>query len=114
LAKLVNLTTHAIKIARPEGAIEIPPSGRIARARTIRKIIAFVEIDGIRVPINKTTFAELIDLPEPEPGALYIISIVALEAALKLGRTDVVSPDEIVRGNIGEVLYCRSFSQRGL
>ena len=87
--KIVNLTLHEI-IVRIDGRdITIPPSGQVARvAATAREVATVGEI-----PIVATEFGEIMGLPEPIAGVLYITSTLVAQAAARLGRTDVVSPD---------------------
>ena len=69
--------------------ITIPRSGQVARvAATSRAVTTVGEI-----PIVATEFGEITGLPEPKPGVLYLGSTLLAQAAARLGRNDVVSPD---------------------
>jgi hypothetical protein len=85
--ELVNLTPHPITI-QPTGAppVTIPVSGRIARLDSAQETDA--EIAG--VPVVTTRFGQVIGLPDPEPGKVYIVSSIV---AQHVRRPDVVSPD---------------------
>ena len=85
--ELVNLTPHPITI-QPSGVppVTIPVSGRIARLDSAQEIDSSVA----GVPIVTTRFGQVIGLPEPEPGKLYIVSSLV---AQHVRRPDVVAPD---------------------
>lgn len=92
---LVNLTPHTINIF--SGSIlefKFEPSGTIARVETTQEFMGYITIDsGIDIPLMKTIYGNIIDLPEPVQGTVYIASSLVVERAIKLGRTDVVAPD---------------------
>ncbi len=96
--KFVNFTPHDIKIYDPAGeriVRTIPRSGLVCRFRdpTGEPRIAG-ELDGIRV-VEATLLdrQELVNLPDPELGTVFITSILCLSAARALDRRDVVAPD---------------------
>lgn len=115
----VNLTPHEIRIVTPghhEGAEPglsrtVPPSGSVAR----------VEVkDGAPKPPTETgpfawirrsgppTYGAVAGLPEPEEGAVYLVSILVLQALAGTGREDVYAPDTgpgaVVRDFEGKVV----------
>ena len=94
MAKLVNLTPHAIVVA----GITIPPSGQVARV-TMRQWNMGL-INGI--PIVREIPDELVGLPEPTDGTLYIVSrVVAAAAGL---RDDILVPGNPVRDDQGKII----------
>jgi hypothetical protein len=112
--EFINLTTHEIVIYDEEGKnviLRIPPSGKIARVATDSKIVG--RINGI--PVRKTTYGEIIDLPDPKPGVVYLVSTVLLMALKEKGmnRPDVLSPDttpdSAVRDEQGRIIGVRFF-----
>jgi hypothetical protein len=108
---LVNLTPHPIAIyghnSLTDGPAEvIPPSGTVAR-------IATIEL-GTNLSANSGRNYELVeygrahDLPPPEPGTDYIVSLVV---ALACHRDDLLAPFVEVRNDEGTMVGCR-FLQR--
>lgn len=89
MKKIVSVLPHEITVRLNGRDVVIPPSGQLARVATSTREIATV--DGI--PIVATLFGEIVGLPEPQPGVLYLGSTLLAQAAAREGRTDVVSPD---------------------
>lgn len=103
--KLVNLTPHAVRVILPDGSEKVfQPSGTVARVRTEETPSG--ELEGI--PLVSRAWAGL-EMPEPEPGVVFLVSSLVLEAAKAAGREDVVAPDTgatAVREN-GQVVAVR-------
>ena len=108
---LVNLTPHALNVLPREGeGVTITPSGAVARVTTARAVVETLP-GGIEV--FQTTFGEVVGLPEPREGVRYVVSgMVAGHPSLR-GRTDVLSPGELVRGADGQPIGCRGLSRPG-
>lgn len=104
---MVNLTPHTIRFIDSNGEVihEVPSSG-IARAEQRR--IPICTINGIAV--NKTEYGEVIGLPEPVEGTIYIVSVLTAQAAR--GRSDVYIVDDLVRDSAGRIIGCRGLTQR--
>lgn len=103
---LVNLTPHPIAIygnrAVDEGPAEvIPPSGTVARLATIE----------LGTNLGPSSAYELVeyghahDLPRPQPGTDYIVSLVVALAVR--GRDDLLAPYVEVRNDEGTMIGCR-------
>jgi hypothetical protein len=86
---IINLTPHAINVRLNGRDITIPPSGQVARVASSSALVA--EVDGI--PVYRTVFGEIEGLPAPQDGIVLVTSTIVAQAAARLGRTDVVSPD---------------------
>jgi len=107
-----NLTPHEVVIMDSENNIvaKIPPSGKIARVATREKVVG--NING--VPIVTTEYGAVEGLPDPQPGTVYIVSLVVLQA-LAGKRHDVVAPNTAPRGvgavrdSQGRIIGTRSF-----
>ena len=98
--KLINLTPHTITIHNGEGeTTQIAPSGIVARVAAEKKETGC--IDGI--PVFKTAFGEIQDLPEAKEGVIYITSLLVAQAAK---RADVFSPGELLRDEAGQPIGC--------
>lgn len=90
--KFVNLTPHKISIwiSDEHGKIDIEPTAPPARIAQRDELIGFTEIEGWTIPLVKTYYGQVENLPEPIEDTVYITS--ALVAAI-VKREDVVSPD---------------------
>jgi hypothetical protein len=127
--RLINLTEHDITVL-PEGRVgvtahilgarirrtrrvTIPPSGVVARVHAVHEEVARVTIDGGDISIVSTRFGEIVGLPAPEPGVLYIASTLVAQAAARAGRRDVVAPDtgpdSVIRGPDGRPVAVQRF-----
>lgn len=121
MVEFVNLTPHPIVVVRGDCPSKIdqsrlteftlatiPPSGVVARVKTSREKVG--EINGI--PLYKTVFGEVEDLPEPEEGKVFIVSILVLQAVAGK-RNDVVAPDTSPSGAVrdpqGRIIAVKGF-----
>ena len=102
----VNLTPHSITFVDDAGntVLTVEPSGQIARCSVTREKIG--EINGI--PINKSQFGKVENLPEPAEGTIYIVS--ALTAQAVPDRQDVYITDDAVRDDQGRIIGCRALA----
>ena len=103
---LINLTPHPIAIYgnRPleEGPAEvIPPSGRVARVATIDLGTQL----GIACSYELVEYGRIHDLPQPQSGIQYVVSLVVALAAR--GRDDLLAPYVEVRNAEGTMVGCR-------
>lgn len=96
VAEIVNLTPHPVVFKR-DGMDDLA----IESSGSVRAEEEFSEeptetIDGI--PVYDLSYTgKIIGLPDPVPGRVYIISMIAAQAMLALGikRNDVVSPNYV-------------------
>ena len=102
---IVNCTPHPINIMDSEGKeiLTLEPSGICPRCSVERKKVG--DINGI--PINKSAFGDVYDLPSPQPDTIYIVSRVVAEAAR---REDLYIVDDAVRDENGRIIGCRSLA----
>lgn len=92
-----NVTDHAVTIERLCGErFTIEPSGPVARVVDHRRLVN--EVDEI--PVRLIEEQEIIGLPAPVPGRVYIASMMVARAAAAQGRTDVLSPDTSLEGAV--------------
>jgi hypothetical protein len=108
---IINLTPHAINLMPdgPDGpAATIPPSGQVARCAVNRVQIYTVIADGITVPVNKTQFGMVSDLPDPRPDTIYVVS--ALVAQAVPDRLDVFMVDDTVRDDQGRIIGAKALA----
>lgn len=99
-----NLTPHTINFVSSEGhpIMDIEPAGAIARVSVKTETVG--KIDGI--PVTKSVYGEVVDLPKPEDGTIYIVS--SLVAGRVPEREDVFIPSESVRDENGRIIGCKS------
>lgn len=99
MMNLINLTPHAINIVNSDGSTtSIPASGKIARVDST--VVNIGSINGI--PLVRTVFGDVIDLPDAVDDTIYIVSTMVLNRVP--GREDVVSPANLVRNDYGFVV----------
>lgn len=109
--KIVNLTPHALNLmsAGPDGpVVTIPPSGQVARCAVTRVQVDTITVDGVTVPINKTQFGAVSDLPDPQPNTVYVVSALVAQAVPE--RKDVFITDDAVRDEQGRIIGCRALA----
>lgn len=83
-----NLTPHTINIIDGEHAGTYPSEGA---AR-----------------VSSLPLGAVIDLPEPEPDTIVVVSVITAEAAP--GRSDLRVPGDQVRDDSGRIIGCRSLA----
>lgn len=105
--RLINLTPHAVNLIASE-AITLPPSGVVARCAVERTQVGTIEVDGIEIPVNKTSFGEVTGLPKPVEGIIYIVSALVAQAAK---RDDVLMVDDTVRDEQGRIIGARALAR---
>ena len=108
--QLVNLTPHAVKIFGDDDSV-IAEFESAGVARATQTNIPDGDIGG--VPIVQTKFGEVIDLPEPQPDTMYIVSIITLQAARAAGRNmdDLLIVTDMVRDDQGRILGARALAR---
>ncbi len=94
---LVNLTPHAIVIAKDDFNLVVEPSGVVARvvAETVEVSEGFYEVH----------YGNVVDLPEPKEGTIYIVSGLVL-SGLAGSRSDVYAPATALaaRNELGHIV----------
>lgn len=106
MQNIVNLTPHTINFVFEEEnrILKITPSGQVARVSSTQQDAG--NIGGI-FKVSRTTFGEVVDLPEPNGRDFFIVS--ALVRTAVANRTDVASPGDLVRDAEGNVIGCKNF-----
>lgn len=102
---IVNLTPHTLVFMDGDNNIiqSVPTSG-IARCTQSRTQTG--SVNGI--PINSTSFGDVVGLPDPQLGTIFVVS--ALTAQAVPSRSDVFITDDAVRDNQGRVVGCRALA----
>lgn len=107
---LINLTPHAISILdEANNPVLVLPSDGVARAASNRTCVGTVEAGGISIPVNATSFGEVVGLPDPQPGVGYVVSVLTAQAVR--GRDDVFVTDDAVRDAEGGIIGCRALAR---
>ncbi|MGH4014474.1 MAG: hypothetical protein ACRDSL_11245 [Pseudonocardiaceae bacterium] len=108
--KLRNLTPHPLTIITDAGSVHLMPEPgirpRVDEARTVTEPV-FVE--EMAVPTVRVVGGGAVDLPEPVPGTLFVVSRVIAETCP--GRTDLLVPYDLVRDESGRVVACRCLAR---
>ena len=109
--KIRNLTPHAINILNDnnEVIVTIEPSGIIARAAQTKELVEELCVDGMTIPVYKSEFGKVENLPEQEKDTIFVVS--ALTAQACKGRPDVYITDNPVRDEQGRIIGCRSLGK---
>lgn len=99
---VANFTFHDVILAdRDKIDVVIEPEPEApARLVTHRKRVSKYLV--------KVVFGEAVNLPEPKEG-VYLIVSAPVKIALP-GRTDLVTPNDLVRDRDGKVIGCRTFA----
>lgn len=109
----VNLTPHALNIRALNGAVVVLPPSADGPARVIydRLPPEQVQIAGHEIAISVAgSPREIIGLPEPEPGVVYIVAKAVSDAVP--ARGDLMSPGRLLRDADGNVVGCDGLTRR--
>ena len=106
MSKLVNLTPHTVTIVKDGVPVLDVPSTGLARCKTSRVQVRTLEVDGIKIPVNKTVFGEVYGLPAPEEDTVFIVSRPVINALPD--REDLVSPDDTIRDDKGVIVGAKA------
>lgn len=107
---LRNLTPHPVTIITDVGSVHLPPEpGTRPHIDEIREATEPVFVEGLPVPTVRVVGGSAVDLPEPKPGTLFVVSRVIAEACPE--RTDLLVPYDLVRDETGRVIACRSLAR---
>ena len=112
--KFINMTPHEIVVMPEEGGeIRIPATGKLVRCKAERGVVDTLEVNGVKIPVTQVVLGEIENLPEPEEGVFYIISLQAALKARDLGRTaDLLVPDMAVRDESGRIIGVRALARQ--
>lgn len=108
---IVNLTPHPITILE-KGNIPLAtfhatrPAARCSQSTSI--VGGHPISEDIAIPLSETTFGKVVGLPNPIPGVRFIVSRLVMSACPD--RTDLLVPNELVRGEDGNIIGCRSLA----
>ena len=104
--QVINLTPHEVVVRPPVGAdLRFPASGEVARVAMQETEAG--QIAGLLIPTITRQAGEIIGLPAPKPGTIYLVSAMVLDAIRDSGRTDIYAPDTgatAIRDNKGRIV----------
>ena len=91
--RFVNLTPHEVTLIRDDSTkITVEPSGTICRLETENDPTPQLTLSGI--PVHTVpVYTEVSNLPDPENGTVYIVSLLVIQNINYSERQDVVAPD---------------------
>ena len=123
MTEIINLTPHPLNLELGGKMVEIPSSGVARCATTVVDVIEnlnglseedkdyFREICAdLGVRLVTTSFGEVVGLPEPQEGKIYVVSAMVL-AALKGSRRDVFGPADYIRDESGKIVGARALTR---
>jgi hypothetical protein len=103
---LVNLTPHPVTLVSETRTLTLHPTGHVARVAVTQTAIPPVVLaDGFQVAASAPTFGDVVGLPAPASGVVFVVSALVRNAVPD--RLDVASPGDLVRDDAGNVLGCR-------
>lgn len=113
---LINLTPHALRIrVNSDNRDAIPDPSDIVLdpaptpARVSVKTVQVGDVNGI--PVVSSQYGDIVGLPDPIDGVVYVASMVVAQKAALDGRNDVVSPNTAPKQDIR---YPDGHPQKGL
>ena len=104
---IINLTPHPVNLLDVDANVVITfYSEGLARCSQNDVIIGKLNKDII---LTKTSYGEVIGLPEQAPRTFYIVSRLVLNACAGK-RHDLLVPNQLIRDSEGQIVGCKSFS----
>lgn len=108
LVPFFNLTPHPFDLILPFGHFRFLPTGVVARRAVAHEAWPSDKLgDGV-VEVSATRFGLVEGLPAPQPGVIFIVSGMVLDAPEVVDRDDLrapdTAPDAVVRGPDGRVM----------
>jgi len=99
--EIVNLTPHTINETTTEQSFE--PSGTVARLYQKSEVTDTIN----NIPMYTTIIGDVVGLPEPKEGVMYLVSSMCLTGVKN--RDDVIAPGNLVRDENGQPIGCQGF-----
>lgn len=106
---IVNLTPHTVTVFSGETPVLVLESTGVARAAQHDE--ACEPVEGI--PTVRSVFGAVENLPEPQPGTWFVVSIITANAARAANRStdDLLVTSNPVRDAEGRIIGCRAFAR---
>jgi hypothetical protein len=110
VVRLVNLIPHRVNIRVGEVEVELPAADAPARLTGEVEDVGAIRSEGLDVPVITHRFASIEGLPATQEGVLHVVSQLVLDFVT--GRTDLVTPAELIRDDEGNVIACAALARR--
>lgn len=109
--KIRNLTPHPVTVLGEDGKVllTLEPEGVIPRVREEHIPDGEVMVGDVTVPIARINYADVEDLPAPQPGVYLVVSLLVAQAAPD--RPDLLVPIGQVRDSQGRIIGCRGLGR---
>lgn len=107
--KFLNLTPHPLNIFNETGALvlRLDPAPNMRTPRVVQLDRTVGDLDGI--PLYRSEFGTVSNLPPPQEGVVYIVSRMVRQAVPPT-RTDIVCPGGALRDERGNIIGARGLS----
>ena len=114
--KLVNLTPDTLNIHSNGQVLEVAPSGIVAQVKVDHVKLKNIIVGDFTIAVNSTKYGDVIDLPDPVKGTIYVVSALVLQRANERvtdwnEREDLFCPGELARNAEGVVVGCHGLSR---
>ena len=112
--KLFNLTPHKIVVYAANATkptVIIEATGVVARVSSMMTEVDHSIGTLLRIPVSRAEFGDVVGLPAPTEGIVYVVSGMVLDAVGRAqpDRTDLLAPGELLRSPDGQILGCIGF-----
>ena len=118
----INLTPHDVNLFRPQDCETIqvgnkkdvkpwkvvPATGIVARAVENKKVVRQIMVDGEIFNVYRKCYSDPIDLMEPQPNSIYLVSFLTAAAAPE--RDDLMIVEGTTRDENGKINGCTAFA----
>ena len=104
-ACIINLTPHDLNIVHGDLITIVKAENTPARVSSKVEVIGYLN-NGI--PLYDTVYGEVIDLPQPQDGVIYVVSRIVKNCVPD--RKDVLVPGNLLRDDKGNVIGCNGLS----
>ena len=113
--KLFNATPHKIVVYASSNSTKptviIEATGVVARVSSMMTEVDHSVGDLLRIPVSRAEFGDVVGLPAPTEGIVYVVSGMVLDAVGRAqpDRKDLLAPGELLRAPDGQILGCIGF-----
>lgn len=105
---IINKTPHDIVVFVRDKKIIIKSEGEPIRLKSTTVRDGFVSYGNDLIPLTKSDFSEVENMPDKREGVFYIVSSLVCQAYPD--RDDLLIPNESVRDENGNIIGCKSLS----
>ena len=107
MKQILNLTPHTLVV----GGNEIKSAG-VARVSETSELVRTEATPYGEIPVFRTTFGHVIDLPEEREDTLLVVSAITARAAMQENpnRRDIFVPGKQIRDTEGRIIGCEGIA----